>query len=510
MSHVPSSTTSRRWVQSRALAALALAALCACGDDLPASEMDRFYARCAAPRSGTDPATNRPFDDVPGTLADEKQFLRAWIDELYLWYREVPAHAPHEFATPLEYFNALKTPARTASGRAKDQFHFTYPTDVWVSLSRSGVQGGYGVQWSVLAARPPRRIVAAYVEGPSPAETAQLRRGAEVLIVDGVDVIDGSDVDTLNGGLFPEELGATHTFVIRDPGGLTRTITMVSENLSSRPVQNVKTLDTPTGKVGYLTFNDHIATAEAQLVAAVRQLQDEQISDLVLDLRYNGGGYLSIASQLAYMLAGPAASSGKAFETLTFNDKHRDVDPITGQTLTPRPFLSRSAGFSVPAGQELPTLNLARVFVLTGSGTCSASEAIINGLRGIDLNVIQIGATTCGKPYGFYPQDNCGTTYFAIQFQGVNNKGYGDYADGFVPGGTGEEGVPGCMVLDDFTKDLGDPSEARLAAALAFRDSGACPAPRSTLDAGGLSAVEGYTPKPRWLQNRIAGTPARR
>jgi hypothetical protein len=69
--------------------------------------------------------------------------------------------------------------------------------------------------------------------------------------------------------------------------------------------------------------------------------------------------------------------------------------------------------------------------VLTTAGTCSASEAVINGLRGIDVEVNLIGGETCGKPYAFVPQPNCGTTYFAIQTQGVNNKGFGDYADGF-------------------------------------------------------------------------------
>jgi carboxyl-terminal processing protease len=92
--------------------------------------------------------------------------------------------------------------------------------------------------------------------------------------------------------------------------------------------------------------------------------------------------------------------------------------------------------------------------------------------------VIQVGATTCGKPYGFRPQDNCGTTYFAIQFRGVNQQGFGDYGDGFTPGGTGPGGVPGCLVpADDFGHALGDPAEARLAAALRWRDTGGCAGP---------------------------------
>ena len=124
------------------------------------------------------------------------------------------------------------------------------------------------------------------------------------------------------------------------------------------------------------------------------------------------------------------------------------------------------------------------MFVLAGPGTCSASESIVNGLRGIDVEVVLIGDTTCGKPYGFYPTGNCGTTYFTIQFRGVNAKGFGDFGDGFSPSNIaavedaiqGAE-IPGCAVFDDFEHPLGDPDEARLQAALQYRIDGRCPAP---------------------------------
>ena len=73
-----------------------------------------------------------------------------------------------------------------------------------------------------------------------------------------------------------------------------------------------------------------------------------------------------------------------------------------------------------------------------------------------------IGSTTCGKPYGFYPTDNCGTTYFRIQFRGENAANFGDYTDGFSPANTTANvgtTVPGCSVADDFTHELGDPAE---------------------------------------------------
>ena len=183
----------------------------------------------------------------------------------------------------------------------------------------------------------------------------------------------------------------------------------------------------------------------------------------MLDIRYNGGGYLDIASEVAYMIAGPGATTGRTFERTVFNDKYPTTDPVTRQALTPVPFHATSQGFSGPSGQALPTLNLPRVTVLTSANTCSASESIVNSLRGVGVQVIEIGSTTCGKPYGFYPQDNCGTTYFSIEFQGVNDQGFGDYPDGFSPANaTGTVGVqvPGCSVADDFSHALGDRQRA--------------------------------------------------
>jgi carboxyl-terminal processing protease len=97
------------------------------------------------------------------------------------------------------------------------------------------------------------------------------------------------------------------------------------------------------------------------------------------------------------------------------------------------------------------------------------------------VQVNLIGNTTCGKPYGFIPQDNCGTTYFAIQFKGVNNQGAGDYADGIAPT---------CVVADDFSRPLGDPAEGRLAAALSYRVTGICPPVPTVARAAGPSFGE--------------------
>lgn len=429
---------------------------------------------CAVPRAGADPfAGGRPYPDVQGTLADEKRWVRSWIDETYLWYREVPNLPPEPYSGPVPYFADLKTPALTASGMPRDRFHFVYETAVWNQLSRSGAQSGYGIEWALLSRSPPRRMVVAYVDPGSPAAGAGLARGAEVVSVDGVDFVLGADTATLNAGAFPDRPGKTTTFVFRDPGtAAPRTVTLTSVTVTKVPVQSVKTLATPAGRVGYLHFTDHIATAEARLAEAIGQLGSEGATELILDMRYNGGGFLDIAAQLAFMVAGPERTAGRVFERLRFNDK----DPFgLGPAGFATPFHAQAQGLSLPAGTPLPWLGLARVAVITSSGTCSASESVINALRGVGVEVNLVGGTTCGKPYGFLPRDNCGTTYFAIHFEGVNEQGFGDYADGFAPA---------CGVADDFSRPLGDPAEGRLAAALELLATGACPAGTAAKAAG--------------------------
>ncbi len=470
-----------------------------------------FFGRCQAPRPGT--------NDLQGSVVDENNFLRSYSNDTYLWYDEIVDQDPALFSDPIVYFDELKTNAVTASGQPKDKFHFTFDTEEWIQLSQSGVSAGYGASFALLAASPPRQIVVAYTEPNSPATEplVNLVRGTEFVSADGEPVVDG-DPAILNAAFFPSGPGETHTFEVLDPGSVVpRQITMQSANVASAPVQATQVIDTPTGRVGYLLFNDHIATAEQALIDAVNSLNAGQgINDLVLDLRYNGGGFLAIASELAYMIAGPGPTAGRTFELLQFNDKHPTTNPVTGHPIPPTPFYNATLGppfngNNGQPGQALPTLDLPRVFVITGAGTCSASESIMNSLRGVNVDVIQIGSTTCGKPYGFYATDNCGTTYFTIQFRGVNDVNFGDYTDGFSPANTQANVgtvLPGCSVADDFSRQLGDPAEGRLAVALDQQAGQACPAPSGFAPdglgkAGPAGLRDPVVPKSPWHTNRI-------
>jgi carboxyl-terminal processing protease len=418
---------------------------------------------CAAPRPGT--------VDKAGSVNDEKNYLASFVDDTYLWYRDVPRVNTANYATPETYFDVLKTSAITNSDRKVDEFHWV-ETQAEYDNQNSGISEGYGIKWATANSSPPRDWVVSNVEPAGPA--GLLRRGDKLKSVDGEDFVYGSRIDIINAGLRPTKV-APHTFeVIRNGQILSFTIT--PKTYDTTPVRYASVVDTPSGKVGYIYFDSHIRKSEAMLVDAFNTVKTQGAKDLVLDLRYNGGGLIYIASQVAYMVAGDK-SNNKVFDHLVYNDKKRDWND-------PYPFYNITT-----TNQFLPTLNLKRVYVLTSSGTASASEAIINGLRGIDVEVILIGGATRGKPYGFVPQSNCGKVYYTVQFKGENNKGFGDFADGFPAT---------CVVKDDYTKALGDPLEAQFATALSYRQSASCPAPSGSIRGLSPLAEPNYqvTPNP--------------
>lgn len=229
-----------------------------------------------------------------------------------------------------------------------------------------------------------------------------------------------------------------------------------------------KVVDSPGGrKVAYIQFNDHDFGAQDDLIAAFRQVRDGGAQDLVLDLRFNSGGFLYIALAAASMVTGPEAE-GRVFEHLVYNDKRAAKSAASIFTFSSQVQFAETQN---PKGTALPQLGLQRVYVLASGQTCSASESIVNSLRGIDKEVILVGDTTCGKPYGFTRRDNCGYAYFPIEFNGVNAKGFGSYTAGFQPT---------CRVADNNAVAADSPDDPLWQAAVFHIDNGACPAGTAT------------------------------
>ena len=383
------------------------------------------------------------------TVASEQRFVRSYIDEVYLWYREVPGVDASLYSSVTSYFYALLVTTPDPNGLPKDQFSFVVNAKDADAFS-TGVNVGYGVQWK-LDAQGRQRV--ALIAAGSPAADAGMARGGQLVQI----------LERTPASWYPNQAGAFARFLYSDtPGTDAREITLNARTVKENPVPLVSSVTTPAGKTAaYVLFNDHAEGAQDKLIAAMQTIQSQGLQELVLDLRYNSGGYLYIAQSLASMISGPRAY-GQVFESLRYNDK-RDAE-------------SRSSAFAFSGnveygestystGYTLPRLNLRRVYVLTSQETCSASESVINGLRGVDVDVVLIGAATCGKPYGFTRKDNCGRSYFPIEFKGTNAKGFGDYSAGFAPT---------CAANDDLEHSLGDNNERQLASALHHIDTGQC------------------------------------
>jgi carboxyl-terminal processing protease len=510
---------SRSRAASTAAAALVLLAACGGGgDDAPAE-----VPQLCSPNNPYRGDAGGPV--VNASLAVEKQWVRAYVDDVYLWYREVPAVNAADplfsvdtldgFYTSIDnYFNALLTPALTPSGRFKDQFSITYPARLWDEQLNRGSSAGWGIEWHFdsFTTTSINGVKVAYVHAGSPADDAGLQRGDVLTSIGGVPATANSAnaVNALLARLYPAA-GQQHAFVLsRGSGGVSATLT--SEQITLTSVDH-SILNVGAARVGYLLFNDHVLPSERPLIDAIAAMQAQAVSDLVLDLRYNGGGYVYLASELAYMIAGATRTANRTFEASEFNDKQsarNESTPFFDLACVPDP-----ATFVCSTDAALPTLNLSRVFVLTSADTCSASEAIINALRGVDVDVRIIGGATCGKPYGAFGASNCGINYFPLEYKGVNHKGYGDYADGFIPDATGNaaDRVRGCVVPDDLSRALGDPQEGQLAAALYMRANNACPPAASPGRQDPLSASRPGTAarvvKPAALTNRFGRMPTR-
>lgn len=419
---------------------------------------------------GQAPATSSEALANMCTLEGEKRFTRAYLDETYLWYDEIPAVNAAAYSQLDAYFYALLTPRLDTSGQLKDRFSFIVPsTDADALLTGSNI--GYGVDWETDTQGRPR---VAFVEAGSPAQASGLARGGELVRVLSTDA-----------NWFPNAQ-ASISFIYRSaPGAATQTITLGSAPVQEDPVPRQATLASPAGRrVAYLLFNAHTSGAQDKLIPAVQAAQAAGAQDLVLDMRYNGGGYLYVAETLSAMLSGPPAD-GQVFEQLRYNSK-RQSETNSSTYLFSGVVENPETVFA--AGTPLPRLALPRVFILTSGSTCSASESVINSLRGIGVQVVLIGQTTCGKPYGFSRRDNCGLAYFPIEFQGVNAQGFGDYATGFTPT---------CTVPDDFEHALGAPNERMLSAALTYIDTGACPAQPAPPAFSSVPGVEAQRPHVR-------------
>jgi hypothetical protein len=198
-------------------------------------------------------------------------------------------------------------------------------------------------------------------------------------------------------------------------------------------------------KAGYLSLKDFVPVAEATLANAFTDFHAAGATEIIIDLRYNGGGRVSTSGVLASLLAG-GTNGGKVFVQLNFNSKHG----------------SSNSAYRL---SSVPGATFTRAIVITGPRTCSASELVVNSLKPY-MDVVTLGGTTCGKPFGFTPVESCGSTFSAVNFESFNALGNGRYYAGIVPS---------CPMADDFSGELGDAAEKLTAGAVSYLQTGMCP-----------------------------------
>ena len=396
-----------------------------------------FLAACGGGGSDTSPA---PVAETPGCdVASQKDWLRAYMADQYFWTGVSPNPEPAGYSTVQSYYDAL-----LFTGDAvvpKDKWSYITPTAAYSQFFGAGKTMSYGIFVNGLEGVLPLRV--RYVEPQSPAATAGLKRGVIIASANtrsAADLMTSKDFSVLT----PANVGDRLELQI-DSGSGPRAVTLTAATFDLTPVSVNQVLTLPNGsRAGYVLLKDFISQADAPLASVFADFRAKRATELIIDLRYNGGGLLSTSNLLASLVAGSTAS-GQVFTQLNRNARNQASNATFRLTTAPAP-------------------TFARVVVLTGARTCSASELLVNGLKPY-VNVITVGAASCGKPFGFYPVDHCGSTFSAVNFETVNGAGQGRYYNGIAPN---------CPAADDFKGTLGTVAEGLTAVAAEFLQTGVC------------------------------------
>lgn len=241
------------------------------------------------------------------------------------------------------------------------------------------------------------------------------------------------------------------TVVWQLPSGEEQSATLVKRAVTIPTVSALRLYAVDGRTVGYLNFRNFVQPSFSALDSAFAQLHEAGATELVLDLRYNGGGLVAVAQHLASLIGG-TRTFDLTFAEFSHNGRHND--------------LNRTLRFEAKTN----ALGLARLVVITTGASASASELVINSLRPF-IPVVIVGDTTYGKPVGQYSFAFCDKVLNPVSFILRNAQGEADFFDGFTPD---------CQAPDDLDHQLGDLEEASLAAAFSYLRTGACGSTRSS------------------------------
>jgi carboxyl-terminal processing protease len=420
-------------------------------------------------------------DGLSCSVADEKVWLRDYMDDWYFWYAYSPSPDPSGYASVDAYFQALLYQGTNLNFPKADTWSNIVSEADFNLTYGEGRTLGYGVFVTgvEVTGRPDLPLYIRYLDPGSPGAIAGLARGDQILSVNGrpaSDMISANDYSALQA----DGVGDSATLVVRNGTG-DHTVTLSATIYDLVPVQGSQVITTPDGrKMGYVMVKDMIDQAVSPIDVAFGQFKAQGIQDVMLDLRYNGGGLVSVAEKIASFPNGPA-TSGQVFASLLYNDKRAGAN-------------NESFHFHSYANAA----GLARVYVLTGPRTCSSSESVINGLRPF-VEVVTVGDTTCGKPVGTLPTpDGCGAVVNAINFESVNASNQGRYFDGFDAT---------CPVAEDFGEPIGGVNDPLRIAAEDHADGFSCTTVAANARRGGdRVAVQGVGGKTTKVLGLVPGS----
>jgi carboxyl-terminal processing protease len=423
-------------------------------------------------------------------LIQDSVYLYAKED--YLWFTALPNYAtfqPRLFTNPNDKtaltneLNALSQYAINPATNLPYEYYtpspgqakYSFIDDGTETAALNGTKGDFGfdVQYNNV-----NDLRIEFVYQGSPAGLAGLKRGYQITSINGSTSISydakGYGSGTSNNLNYVSNAvynSGTITMTLLDATGKTINASISTSNYTVNPVLKDTVFNEGNGHiVGYFVFNSFTSDANADplLNAVFSNFASQGVTDLAIDLRYNGGGYVSTAEYLDNLIV-PAAKNG----TLMYNTYYNSnlvsgadpllknqwrKDPSGGPDYNYGQFDYSVAGNAVNFSKK-GSLNVGRVFFIVSGQTASASELTINNLRP-EMDVQFVGDTTYGKPVGFFDININKYIMFTPEFSVQNSAGQGGYYSGFAPGSTN---YPGIHDNDDLTKDFGDPTETLLA-----------------------------------------------
>ena len=408
---------------------------------------------------------SRKVSNINEFIYDNMNFAYFWSDEMpNIDYRK-------ELDSEAYFYKLLQEP--------DDKWSFITDDINELIAYFNGIQKTFGFSIQPYYLKPGSNQVVIFVEyvyRDSPAEAAGLKRGDVFYKIDGIVINDKNYQTLLSKEYMVLTLGLVDSN--QDINGLSPAISLSSVVMNIHPIVALKTLEIAEKKVGYLAYTAFRSNYDTALVNNFQRFKAENITDLVLDLRYNGGGDVSSAQLLAGLIA-PTSAKGSILIREKWNPKMTNyIKEVYGD---------HDTIFNRRIQNEEFNLNLSRLFVLTTSGTASASEMIIYGLSPY-MEIIQIGEKTHGKYYGSITIDDPDEKHtWAIQpivMRSENADNSINYTDGLPPTFS--------MIDNNYNADLGDPEENFLYQALTYISTGDFD--KSELKSGilNLKAIKNY------------------